>query len=450
MLLANVACRASVLLISLVLLSPTFRAQESPGPMVPKAPNGSAQVPTASPRIQTNTRLITVYVVATDSHGNVVPGLTANDFEVYDSEGGLQDIAHFEFEDARVPQTGSAIANGAPNANLKPDSERIAPTVLLMDALNTETKQQMAIRNDMLRVLEELPPSTPVAVFLLEHKLRVVQSFTTDRAILRAALEKVVSPTTNEKYPQYDPDSASNQEAEAPQPIGISTDHSPGLDDAEKREYEASIQERAEQTADGMRAILGDLRGFPGRKNLIWFSEAFPIWIEPNPGFGSDPFSGSGTYESEVQAGAASLMDVAVAVYPADARALQPDQVYSADAATARTQLCNGAAETRPADVCSPGLVGNAGALKEENDLRVSSQATLQLMAYDTGGRACENTNNMAGCVIKELDEDASYYEISYYPTNVRWDGRFHKIIIKTSRRGLHLDYRRGYIATTY
>jgi VWFA-related protein len=450
MLLAKVACRASVLLISLVLLSPTFRAQESPGPMVPRVPNGSAQVPTASPPIQTNTRLINLYVVATDSHGNVVRGLTQRDFELYDGEGGLQHIAHFEFVDARVLQTGSAIANGAPTVNLKPDSELIAPTVLLMDALNTETQQQMAIRRDMLRVLEKLPPNTPVAVFLLEHELRVVQNFTTDRAILRAALGKMVSPTTNEKYPQYDPDSASNQEAEAPQPIGISSNHSPGLDDSEKRSYEASIQERAEETASGMSSIASDLHGLPGRKNLIWFSEAFPIWIEPNPDFGSDPFSGTGTYESEVQAAAASLMDVGVTVYPADARGLQPDQVYSPEAPPARTQLCTGAAETKPADVCSRGVIGNAGALKEENDLRVSSQTTLQRMAFDTGGRACENTNNLGGCVIGALNEDASYYEISYYPIDVKWDNQFHKITIETSKRGIQLDYRRGYIATIY
>ena len=81
----------------------------------------------------------------------------------------------------------------------------------------------------MLRFLEKLPPNTRVAVFLLEHKLHVVQGFTTDPAILHAALQRVVSPTTNEKYPQEDPDSLSNLETEAGVPKG------PGLEDAEKR-----------------------------------------------------------------------------------------------------------------------------------------------------------------------------------------------------------------------
>lgn len=432
-----------MLVISLALLSQTLGAQQPPGPLVPrvsnssgqKVPNGPAQIPAASPPIKANTRLITVDVVATDSRGNTVRGLTANDFRVYDSDAGLQDIANFKFVDASVRQTGGPNPNETSGVSSNGTSDQIAPTILLMDALNTETKQQMAVRRDMLRVLEKLPPNTKVAVFLLTHRLQVIQDFTTDPAMLRAALQRVVSPTTNEKYPQYDPDSASNQEAEAPQPIGIRPAPSPGLEDAEKRSYEASIQERAEETASGMSAIASDLRGLPGRKNLIWFSEAFPSWIEPKTDFGSDPFSGSGTFESEERAAAASLMDAGVTVYPADARGLQPDQVYSAEEHPAPTQL---------------GPAGNAGALKQENDLRVSSQTTLQRMAYDTGGRACQNTNNLGGCVTKALNEDASYYEISYYPTNVRWDNQFHQITIETSKRGIQLDYRRGYIATTY
>ena len=393
-----------------------------------------AQVPSANPSIKVNTRLITVDVVATDSHGNVVRGLTDNDFKVYEGDGLQQDIARFEFVDARMRQTADSQPNAAPAefSNRNATSEHISATVILMDALNTETQQQAAIRRDMLLFLEKLPPNTPVAVFLLGHKLRVVQDFTTDPAMLRAALGRVVSPTTNEKYPEYDPDSLSNSESEAPQIKGV-PDPSPGLKDSEKRAYEAHIQERAEETADGMTAIAKLLSGFPGRKNLIWFSEAFPFWIEPNAGFGKEPFAGTGSYQSEVQAAAASLMDSGVTVYPADARELQADQVYSVQQRMPQTERSG---------------AGMAAALQQENDLRVNSEATLQRMAHDTGGRACENTNDLAGCVIRALVEGSSYYEISYYPTNVKWDNRFHKITIKTSKSGIQLDYRRGYIAT--
>jgi VWFA-related protein len=377
-----------------------------------------------------------VDVVATDSHGKVVGGLTENDFTVYEGDGVQQAITQFRFVDAQMRQTGGPKPKVAPGefSDLNATSERMSSVVILMDALNTETEQQTAIQRDMLVLLGRLPPNTPVAVFLLKHQLQVVQNFTTDPAMLRAALGKVVSPTTNEKYPEYDPDSLSNIESESPQMKNL-PDPSPGLKDSEKREYEANIRERAKETADGMRAIAKNLSGFPGRKNLIWFSEAFPIWIEPNPGFGKEPLAGTGSYQSEVQAAAASLIDAGVAVCPADARGAEPSQLYSAQ-------------ERAPQAIFTGHGRGFAAGLKQEDELRLNSEATLQRMADDTGGRACENTNDLAGCVIRALNEDSSYYEISYYPTNVKWDDQFHNITIKTSKRGIQLNYRRGYVAT--
>lgn len=47
------------------------------------------------------------------------------------------------------------------------------------------------------------------------------------------------------------------------------------------------------------------------------------------------------------------------------------------------------------------------------------------------------------------MADDEAYCEISYYPSNVKWDDRFHKITIKTPKRGIQLAYRRGHIATS-
>jgi hypothetical protein len=71
----------------------------------------------------------------------------------------------------------------------------------------------------------------------------------------------------------------------------------------------------------------------------------------------------------------------------------------------------------------------------------------MDALAQDTGGKACKNSNDLAGCVTTALKDSASYYEMSFYPQNVKWDGRFHKIVVKTSRPGVKLSYRRGYYA---
>jgi hypothetical protein len=72
----------------------------------------------------------------------------------------------------------------------------------------------------------------------------------------------------------------------------------------------------------------------------------------------------------------------------------------------------------------------------------------MEEIAESTGGRTCENTNDLAGCVQSALNDSSSYYELAYYPQDIAWDGRFHKITIKTARHGVKITYRRGYIAT--
>jgi hypothetical protein len=45
------------------------------------------------------------------------------------------------------------------------------------------------------------------------------------------------------------------------------------------------------------------------------------------------------------------------------------------------------------------------------------------------------------------LKDGSSYYEVAYYPENVKWDGKFHRVVVRTLRRGVTLSYRRSYFA---
>ena len=93
--------------------------------------------------MQVQTRLVTVDVVATDAHGNVVRDLKPEEFEV--SDGGRQKIAQFAFIDKSVNAATASLSNGAqprPKGFYTNRAEfenlRLPPTVVLMDALNTE------------------------------------------------------------------------------------------------------------------------------------------------------------------------------------------------------------------------------------------------------------------------------------------------------------------------
>jgi VWFA-related protein len=438
-----------MILAALVALTWGARAQAPAGPqqnppaVQPQNAPAASQTTVSAPgsAIKTNTRLITVDVVATDSHGNVARGLKAEDFQVTEEHSGSQKIVKFEFVDASAPPapavSGSSLAAATPGtpytfSNLLPERMRVPPTVMLMDALNTNIQNQSEVHRHMLMLLKTLPPSTPIAVFVLSRTLQVVQSFTTDPGLLRAAVDRTLRAPDIEQNPQDDPNGLSNvaldQNGDTETPANLA------LEDFEKTEFEAQMAIRVDETTDAMVSIAKFLGGYPGRKNLLWFSESFPNWIAPNADFGSDSFAGTATYTDRIRNASEALADARIAVYPVDARGLEVSQLYSAG-------------QNPHINRNNPGA-GFGGQLSRESSTRIDTQSTMQQLAEATGGKICVNTNDLSGCVEGALDDSSVYYELAYYPENVKWDGRFHKLTVKTSERGIRLRYRGGYVAT--
>jgi VWFA-related protein len=395
--------------------------------------------------LQAQTRLVTVDVVATDAHGNVVRDLKPEEFEV--SDGGRQKIAQFAFID-KSTNSGSAKLSNAVQMRPKgfytnqAELERLTtpPTVILLDALNTEGANLMQARHEMVRMLRTLPPDTPVAVCLLEQSLVVVQDFTGDPALLRAALDKTMSPGTRlDKVAENDPNGHSHMEFDANGGIesNVLAKATQSLQDFEKKNYAPTMDIRVATTLDALTALARYLDGYRGRKNLIWVSASFPIVLLPDADFGkdTDAFGATSVYGGKVQDAANALTDAQVAVYPVDAHGLESETVFSA---AENPQF-------RP-DSPSPSRTLSAQ-LDRENFARMMTQNAMDLLAQGTGGKTCKNTNNLSGCVEAALMDSSSYYELAYNPQNVKWDGSFHAISVKTTRPGVKLAYRRGYFA---
>jgi VWFA-related protein len=385
--------------------------QQSPEPPPPQqaAPSGFA--------LRVQTRLVTVDIVATDAHGNVVRDLKPEEFEV--SDGGRQKIAQFAFIDKSVSAAAASVSNGAQSRpkgfysnRAEFENLRLPPTVVLMDALNTEGANLMQARHDMLRMLRTLPPNTPVAVFLLEQSLAVVQDFTSDPTLLRDALDKTTSPGK------------------------VFAKATRSLEGFEKENYERTMDIRVATTLDALTALAHYLGGYRGRKNLIWVSASFPVALLPDQDFGTDMNASGGTHVSggKVQDTANALTDAQVAVYPVDARGLESETAFSA---AENPQL---RPDTSPSRAFS-------AQLDREKSERMMTQNAMDLLARGTGGKTCKNTNNLSGCVEAALMDSSSYYELAYNPQNVKWDGSFHGISVDTTRPGVKLAYRRGYFA---
>ena len=387
---------------------------------------------------------MTLDVIATDSRGNPVRDLKPEDLQVFEEHKSQQKIEHFEYfeklKTGDAPGGSLAAARSAPNVisnQLPLDRLKIPPTVLLMDSLNTQTSNQALGRAHMIQLLRTLPPDTTIAVFLLGSSLRILQGFTSDPALLRAALDQSISGAVIQPNPLNDLGNASNYMLDNTAGMDTSLGLQSQLGEVqnfEKEEYSQTLDLRARETLGAMAQIGQFLSGIPGRKNLIWVSESFPLSVAPDPESGNNPFGGIREYSEQVKIVANALTDAQVAVYPMDVRGLQAQQSLSASENINLPQTrMNGRAVANRLHV-------------EGVDLQ-QSQNTMDALAQDTGGRACKNSNDLAGCVTTALKDSASYYEMSFYPQNVNWDGRFHKIVVKTSRPGVKLSYRRGYYA---
>ena len=167
--------------------------------------------------LKVTTRLVTLDLIATDSHDKVVRDLKPEDLQVFEEHKTQQKIEQLEFIDkgaTAVAPKDSASANRRPTnfySNQVPvQGLTIPPTVLLMDGVNTQTANQMQGRIHMLQLLKTLPPETPVAVLLLGNSLKVLQGFTNDRNLLRAAVDHVLTGKQIDEDPADDPDSMSN------------------------------------------------------------------------------------------------------------------------------------------------------------------------------------------------------------------------------------------------
>jgi hypothetical protein len=192
---------------------------------------------------------------------------------------------------------------------------------------------------------------------------------------------------------------------------------------------------RLAYTLAAMKTITRQLAGYPGRKNLVWLSEAFPITIDPDLEL-RNSFTGTRNYGPQIAEVATAMMDAQIAVYPVDARGLMTSSYFSA-ASTGRDQFGRSLSGSR---------LGSA--LNTETATINAAHGSMQDLAERTGGKAFYNRNDLDGAIRRSFDDGSTYYTLAYYPSDKNWNGKFRKIRVKVNRPGIKLRYRLGYYAT--
>jgi VWFA-related protein len=397
----------------------------------------SAPVFESATVLRATTRIVVVDVVATNKKGEPVTDLKAEDFTVQE-DGHAQQVRSFSFQQPSQIMQPPVPAVAAPPlpehvfTNVPAYKTNRPLNVLLLDALNSTLLNQMNVREEMLKLLQKLPADRPVAIYVLGEKLQVLQDFTSDPALLQAALKNYKDHAPLElKNPVGDPIARAIMLGKLPAEI------LPVFLKADQNMASMGADQRVALTVAALQAIAHSLSAYPGRKNLIWLSASFPIQIN-TVGLKLVGEASMRNYARPLEHMADALMSAQVAVYPIDARGEATLSFMAASGATTHPQ---GVAYTDGSGV------GREAVASELSDELLAAHETMNTLAERTGGKAFYNTNDLDKAVRASLDDGATYYTLGYYPTNKEWDGKFRKIQIKAARPDIKLRYRIGYFA---
>ncbi len=413
---------------------------QAPAPPAPAAGQQPKTTYESATVLKITSRLVVVDVVALDHKGQPVTDLTAADFTVLE-EGKEQKIGAFSFQHPVATPGGTAALT--PPIKLPPHMFTNVPrystggalNVILLDALNTQMTNQAYAKEQMIKFLAKIPAGQPVAVYALGTRLRLLQDFTNDPAALKEAIAHLKdkssallnNPTGGPELDLFGPGIFDGLPAQMQQRILVFQ--------AEQVSQQTDLRVRL--TLEALVSIARTLSGYPGRKNLIWVSETFPIVIIPDGNLASGA-SSMRDYSASVAAAATILTDAQVAVYPVDAKGLTNAGFYSVGSNTTSTGQYVG----------NTVRGGGLGAeLSKESDQNVATRSTMNDLAERTGGKAFYNGNDLDNSIFKSIEDGSTYYTLAYSPENKDWNGKFRKITIKSKRSGVKLRYRLGYFA---
>ncbi|HEV2499462.1 MAG TPA: VWA domain-containing protein, partial [Terriglobia bacterium] len=333
--------------------------------------------------LKATTLLVQVNVVVKTKKGEPVTDLTKDNFTLTD-QGKPQPIQLFSVDSSAKPAHSSVVLpqNVFSNAIIVDTAAPNSVAVILLDALNTEWSDQSYAYRKVTDFLKSGHTRGPMALYALDSTgvLRVLQTFTTDRDLLRKRLRAW--------HPQV--------------PMTFAPCHLITIDASVSRESDIRCRQqtsektffavnRIQSTTDALIAIANNLKSVPGRKELIWVSAGFPITLNypgmsgpadrmsgatsartspdglknsmsdsesatTGPGGSSGSANGPPTYtvepaitpnlmptlpdernlDSVVTGAAYALNSASVAIYPVDARGLSADPSAEINIATMR------------------------------------------------------------------------------------------------------------------
>ncbi len=410
-----------------------------------------------APIFRVNTQLVEVDVVVHGKNGPIA-NLNQKDFTILDN-GKPQQISLFSVQSSRTPKAVKAapLAPGVVSNRLTASGEEPAsPTVILWDALNTESSDQAWVRHQVISYLRSLHPGDPVAVYILVKTLRVIQDFTTDSTQLIMALSKTNAEQSADLSapdlpdlqgqisllegagppptpPATSPQGAAQAQALLTQDQALLVNLESAAEAAATELTDYALRDQVFITKAALEAIAEHLTGLPGRKKLVWISGSFPaLNLDDRHRVGASQIEVL-DFSPQLYHAIRALNGANVAVYPLDPRGIT----------NSLPQLANSPSFSDPSTVSRASSLPAAA-------LTAPGIDTMNLLAGGTGGKAFYVTNDAAGTMKTIMEDSEVIYRLGFYPSDEKLDGSYHTLSVKVARKGGAIEdvrARKGYFA---
>ena len=387
-----------------------------------------------------NVPLISVEVYVSDRAGRPIPGLTLEDFEIFE-DGEPVSISHFyaapgvtETADEEL-DSGDDLVESTPAQNLY--------LVIYFDDTNLgRGRRQSAIEHLRGFLTSELPPNLKVMLVRYDGHLNIEQGFTEETDEVMTALDATRKSASLSR--RIDQTMLMREIQNAASMASTSGDNSEQVLEQSGRSTWQSIGTHVDQTVhrtrtsiENQKRLIRSLSGLSGRKAILLVSDG----VEARPG------------ESLYRAWSQTFGEVPQFRIDAQRAFLQASRNDLSGEFGDLARFANG--HRVSFYTLSAAELGRARAISAETrlmdeqglsiDQGMSEEVLMASMADSTGGRPLVNSPGLADQLDEVSEELASYYSLAFKPQHFG-DGNYHRLDVKVKKDGVRVRHRGGYL----
>lgn len=393
-------------------------------------------------------QLVNVEAWVTDSKGNPVLGLTADDFEVFE-DGNPVEISYFSEVGAErlrtIVTTPPEEDEVPPPFTLEPPAEKpnLSPAylVLYFDQMHLTVPSRKTLIRDVRPFLDSgVVDPERVLILRQEGNLYTEANFGSDRIDLEMALERIAKSGTAGTITEQEKRLTMSRLNLLWEEIVNSSERSDPCDQFVNRArievatYSRMAANRTLVTLENLNNVASFLGGVPGVKTLIYVSDT----LEMTPGRDLLRLVQErcpGRPEPQQY----NLVDSMNPAFFAMTRSANANRVtfYTIQPSGLRTDFMSTAGARGSDFITGTALI--AGAIRE------SDRSGMSFVASETGGQAIFNRNRFDKEFVRIGQEMTSYYSLAYTPTH-GGDRGDHEIKVRIKGKdNLNVRHRRGY-----